>query len=133
MSEESFSVVLVDDDRITRDIFKMVFENQGLDLTVLEDAETALAYLESHTPDVLVLDIMLPGLDGYQALARIRKNGVARGCRIVATTAYYENDTEMDVIARGFDAFLPKPLRPVNLVEFLRNLSLKGKSSIEKS
>jgi len=114
---EPMNVLLVDDDTDTHRIFRTVLASQGFKLVVQSDAETALHYLEDHSPDIVVLDIMLPGIDGYQALNQIR---AFSSVPVVATTAYHTLDTPHDVESRGFDGFLPKPLSTSSLLPYLK-------------
>jgi len=122
MSAEPFSVLLVDDDETTSNLFKMVLDHHHLPLTVVHDAETALDYLKSNTPDVIVIDIFLPGMDGYQTLAAIRKNGLGTGSICIATTSYYTTDTKTEALTRGFNGYLPKPLDTDRLVPYLKQM-----------
>lgn len=122
MTDKKMSVLLVDDDPDTRNVFQLVLSHFDLELTVAEDAETAFSYLGSHKPDVIVMDIFLPGLDGYQALQHIRKNALVPDCHIVATTAYYTPETPKDVLAWGFSGYLQKPLNPTKLVPYLQQI-----------
>ena len=119
MSKKLSSVLLVDDDPHTCNIFQMVMEHFNLDFTIARDAESAFLALETCKPDVIVLDIFLPGTDGYQIFNRIRQQSLAPDAAIVATTAYYTPDTQNDVMARGFQGFLPKPLNSASLVPSL--------------
>lgn len=116
------SVLLVDDDPDTHNLFQMVMDHFNLQLAIVKDAEAALNYLKANTPDVIVMDIFLPGIDGFQALHQIRKNALAPNCSVVATTAYYTSDTKNDVLARGFSGYLPKPLNPSTLVPYLEEV-----------
>jgi CheY-like chemotaxis protein len=115
------SVLLVEDDPHTCNIFKMVMEHHQLDLTIVNNAETAFEHLQDHSPDVIVLDIFLPGTDGYQIFNRIRNQSLAPNAAILATTAYYTEETPSDVMARGFQGYLPKPLDSSTLVSSLEN------------
>jgi CheY-like chemotaxis protein len=117
-----FSTLLVDDDADTRNIFKMVMEHYQLPLKITANADEALDYLKSHTPEVIVLDIFLPGLDGYQILNRIRKESLAPAAKMVATTAYHTADTPQAVTSRGVHGYLPKPLNSLTLVSYLEQL-----------
>ena len=73
------SVLLVDDDPHSRDIFELVMGHYDLPYMVVDDAETALEVLQTDIPDIILMDIFLPGLDGYQALDRIRRMSVTPG------------------------------------------------------
>ncbi len=98
-------------------------QHYELPFSVADDAESALELLETHeeTPDIIVMDIFLPGLDGYQALDRIRSMSDSPKRRVVATTAYYTHDTEQEIIRRGFDGFFAKPFDK-NLIRYLESI-----------
>ena len=117
---ELTSVLLVDDDPHSQGVFELLMKHYELPFTIVDDAESALDFLQNNTPDVVLMDIFLPGLDGYQALDRIRKMSRLPHCRIVATTAYYTHDTQEEVIRRGFDGYFAKPFDK-NLVSYLRD------------
>jgi CheY-like chemotaxis protein len=116
------SVLLVDDDPDAQAVFELVMRHHKVPFTVVGDAETALDYLETHAPDVVLMDIFLPGLDGYQALDRIRRSALAPNSRIIATTAYYTRDTQQEVMRRGFDGYLSKPFDD-RLIDYLNTLA----------
>ncbi len=122
MTGTRFSVLLVDDDPDTHNLFQMVMDHYNLQLAIVKDAEAALSYLKANTPDVIVMDIFLPGIDGFQALHQIRKDALAPNCSVVATTAYYTSDTREDILSRGFSGYLPKPLNPSTLVPYLEEI-----------
>jgi CheY-like chemotaxis protein len=94
-----------------------------LRLDVAEDAETAFSYLAIHNPDVIILDIFLPGMDGYQAFAQIRRQGMAPTSRIIATTSYYTDDTPSEVMERGFNGYLAKPVNTITLVPYIQQVA----------
>ncbi len=119
MPGQPFSVLLIDDDDITADIFQMVLEHHQVALTAVKEAQSAFDYLQDHQPDVIVIDIFLPGLDGYQILSAIRKNRLADDAVCIATTGYHTSDTPAETIARGFNGYLPKPLNPNQIVPYL--------------
>lgn len=115
------SVLLIDDDADIRNMFQMVMEHHQVDFTAVGSAETAFDYLSQHAPNVIILDIFLPGMDGYQALRQIRQQ-YAPEARIVATTAYYTSDTGRDLEDRGFNGYLLKPVNPTTLIPYLNEL-----------
>lgn len=121
MSNPIISVLLVDDDPDAQAVFEIVMTHHNVPFTIVGDAETALDYLRSHSPDVVFMDIFLPGLDGYQALDRIRQASLAPGSRIIATTAYYTRDTQQEVLQRGFDGYLSKPFDD-GLINYLQTV-----------
>lgn len=123
MSDHTLNIILVDDDEHTCNIFEMVMQYNAFAYRVFGDAESALAAIGGTSPDIIIIDLFLPGLDGYQFFDRIQKSPLSAQCRFVATTAYYTNDTEHEVIARGFDGYIPKPLRPDTLANYLMGIA----------
>lgn len=122
------SVLLVDDDPHACEVMQLVLRHHNVPLTIVGDAETALDYLQSNSPDIVIMDIFLPGIDGYQALKRIRQSSLLPSGRFVATTAYYTNDTEQEAITRGFDGYIPKPFDSSNLVAYLEMIAGRSHS-----
>ena len=122
MSQAPFSALLLDDDPHTRELFRLVFTHHGLDLVTVGTADAALECLENFTPQVVIVDLVLPGTDGFAALAEIRKLPISPQMRFVATTAYYTSDTTDAVFAHGFDGYLPKPIDVEELVSTLRSV-----------
>jgi CheY-like chemotaxis protein len=108
-----FSVLLVDDDPSTRHLFETVLGYHDVQLKTAQSEQEAMDYLSSNKPDVIVLDIMLPGKDGYKILKTIRPR---TQCPIIATTAYYTTDSIPDFKQKGFDGYLLKPIQPETLV-----------------
>ena len=122
MSNHPMTVLLVDDDFDAQSVFELVMKHYKVPFNIVGDAESALDFLKTNTPDVVLMDIFLPGMDGYQALDRIRRSSMATGSRIIATTAYYTNDTQQEVIRRGFDGYVPKPFDE-GLVGYLQRIT----------
>lgn len=114
-------VLLIDDDQDTQRIFRLIMDHYGHDLHIAKNAFEGLDHLKSHQPDVIIIDILLPGLDGYQTLNRIKTENLAPDARFLATTAYYSDDTDIAVMERGFHGFLSKPLNSATLVRSLEN------------
>jgi CheY-like chemotaxis protein len=117
------SVLLVDDDQYAGDIFRLIMEHHSVPFVVVENADAALEYLKTRSPDVIMLDLFLPGMDGYRALDAIRNLPHIQDCKIVATTSYYTAATQHEVMQRGFDGYIPKPFVPNELVAYLEKLA----------
>ena len=97
---EPISVLLVDDNPTTCNLFKIVFEHHHCHLTVANSAHLGLESLQTGThPDVIIIDIRLPDMDGYQMLETIRQHGLDAGAKVVATTAYHTMDTQTRIYA----------------------------------
>lgn len=101
-------VLLVEDDRSNRKYEQWLLEDLGCEVTAVADAEMALYALTRERPDLLLLDIMLPGESGLALGKRIRASGgESAGVPMIAVT-YADVDREA-LSEAGFDGFLPKP------------------------
>jgi two-component system, OmpR family, response regulator TrcR len=109
---QDFKVLLIDDNEDIQNLFELVLENS---VQICHTAADGLAQLEQTSPDVVVIDIMLPDLDGYKLLRRIREQNLAPTTKFIATTAYYTDSTSREVQEAGFDGYLPKPFTMTTL------------------
>jgi CheY-like chemotaxis protein len=112
-------VLVVDDDM--RNLFALakVLEQRGLSVIKAEDGERALALLaEGTAPDIILMDIMMPGLDGYQTMHAIRERGVKTP--IIALTAKAMKEDRDKCLAAGADDYLAKPVDADRLISMMR-------------
>ena len=82
----AYRVYLVDDDRFLLDLYAVKFKNAGHEVTAFgggEELLTALKKAGNETPDAILLDLIMPGVDGFQALEAIRKENLAQGTKII--------------------------------------------------
>jgi len=117
------TMLLVDDDWHTQNIFALIAAFHGSKVTIVKDAESALNYLERHRPDLIVLDLYLDGVDGFQILRLIRNSPLDPCCPIVATTAYFTPMTLSWSVLSGFDGYLEKPFKVESLWPFCEALA----------
>lgn len=114
-------VLVIDDEvRLTRHVVSALTE-AGHDPKVAHDGETALGLLVEDQFDLVVLDVGLPGLDGFEVLRRIRKQ--KNSCRILMLTARGELNDRLTGLQLGADDYLPKPFAMQELVARVRALS----------
>lgn len=121
-STKQLSVLLLDDDPEMHNLFQIIMEHYHIQLATALDAQSGLAYLAQHSPDVIVVDLILPDSDGYRVLAAIRENATTRNSKVILTTTYYKSDAKPDILERGFDGFLAKPLSPTNLIPYIESI-----------
>jgi len=114
----ALKLVVVDDHADARDLIKRVLEECGAEVLVAVSAAEALLLVETHKPHVLISDIGMPDVDGYELLRRVRTLGPARGGRVpaVALTAFARSQDRTRALHAGYLAHLAKPVEPSELI-----------------
>ncbi|MFL6255458.1 MAG: ATP-binding protein [Pyrinomonadaceae bacterium] len=118
-------VLAVDDDPDTLEMLWLFLRRAGAEVATAASATAALEALERFRPDVLVADIGMPEVDGYELIRRVRALGAERGglTPAVALTAYAGEADRARALRSGFQAHLPKPVEPDALVNAVTNLA----------
>ena len=104
-------VLLVDDEDALRRVMKDLLEREGYIVSEARDGVQALDQVDRVGPDVIVLDLNLPGLDGYGVLSHLRSRPATADIPVVVLTAKSDEDNEVRVFQLGADDFLTKPFR----------------------
>jgi signal transduction histidine kinase len=112
-------VLVVDDNIDAARMLGMVLESQGHETAVEHDGWAALRRAEGFGPDVVILDIGMPGLDGYEVARRLRRQGGRTDLRIVALTGWGQQSDRERSRAAGIDAHLVKPIDPAALARLV--------------
>lgn len=113
-------VLIVEDQADNRAILRDLLSNAGYDLIEATDGEEGVALAESKRPDLIVMDVQLPIIDGYEATRRIKSNAALRSIPIIAVTSYALSGDEMKARAAGCDAYVAKPFSPRQLLAKIR-------------
>ena len=103
-------VLLVEDNPRNLKLARDVLEFAGFAVAVASSGEDGVALASSVLPDVILMDIQLPGIDGYAALEQLRGNHATAGIPVVALTAFAMPRDRERVISSGFDGYLEKPI-----------------------
>ena len=104
-------MLLVDDEDSLRRVMKDLLEREGYAVVEARDGVQALDQVDRHAPDVIVLDLNLPGMDGYSVLSQLRSRPATRTSPVIVLTAKGDEDNEVRVFELGADDFLTKPFR----------------------
>ena len=111
-------ILVVDDDPDVRLMVRAVLEAEGYGVDTADDGYAALRAVDGKEPDCVVLDVMMPGMDGHAVLNRIR-GGVRSTLPVVMLTAAAGDDQAWQAWTEGVDYFLAKPFEPAELLRFL--------------
>ena len=117
MNADSLNVLAVDDNQLNLELVGHVLEAAGHLVRTASSGPEALEAVRRETPDVILLDIGLPVMDGYQVLAELRKDPSTAAIPVVALTAYAMAADEHRAREAGFDGFLPKPIEVRTLAQ----------------
>jgi CheY-like chemotaxis protein len=117
------TILVVDDDAMVRRLVVDVLESEGYTVRAVEDGFAALRSVEDATPDCIVLDVMMPGMDGHQVLQRLRATETKDDhVPVVMLTAADDDPAVWQAWSGGVDYFLSKPFEPDELLRYLHYL-----------
>jgi DNA-binding response OmpR family regulator len=124
------SVLIVDDEPDTLSIVRLCLEGEGFAVTTAADGHAALDAIAAGAPDAIVLDTMMPGMDGFELLSVMRALGLAPSARVVMTGRNSERD-HLRAWQLGADDYLTKPYDPALLADSLRRLLVSTPAELE--
>jgi len=108
-------IVLIDDDITSLDIVAFLFEDKGFKVHRCADGYSAIEYLKTIVPDFILVDLMMPGINGAETVTQIRALGL-KNIPIIAFTAIDDPELHAEALAAGCNEVLTKPLHPEKLL-----------------
>ena len=121
-------VLVVDDDVLTLEILRTILDLEHFEVRTAVDGEAAIAAVAEQIPDVLVLDVMMPGLTGFEVCTLLRSKPETADLPIVLLTARDGDGDRREGLACGADAYLTKPFSPLKLIETIAGIDRVGAS-----
>ena len=115
MVSQQYSLLVVDDNEMNRDLLTRRLKRQGYRVTVAVDGRQALEILNREDFNLVLLDIMLPEMNGYQVLEQLKADQSLSHIPVIITTALDEADGKAKCIELGAEDYLTKPFNPVML------------------
>jgi CheY-like chemotaxis protein len=113
-------VLIVDDDSDARQIYGLALEHAGFAILTANNGFEAIRLAKLHEPDVILMDIAMPEVDGVTALQSIRTSPLTRAIPIIAVTAIAVSEELPATVVGGFDEIMLKPVPPMQVVEAVR-------------
>ncbi len=125
MSEKK-KILLVDDDPDFVEAVKVIVEKGGYEVKVAYDGQEGLEAVAEEKPDLIVLDVMMPVMNGHEACAKLKKNKETAEIPIILLTAVADRVTtstytHRDMLESEADDYIPKPVEPKELLELIKN------------
>jgi PAS domain S-box-containing protein len=115
-------ILIVDDERHNRQLMEIMLTQEGFHLLTAASGEEALAMVAEEPPDLILLDIMMPGMDGYEVAGRIKGNLATKDIPVIMITALGDRNARMHGLEAGAEDFLTKPVDRAELCVRVRNL-----------
>lgn len=108
-------VLVVEDSQVIQRLIEVCLKPAGYEIDTREDGPSGLEAALESPPDLLILDVGLPKMDGWEVLSRLRSDITTRNLKVLVLTAHAQEETRERADRGGADAFLTKPFRPNDL------------------
>lgn len=115
-------ILAVDDERHIVRLVQVNLERAGYQVVTAFDGREALEKVESEQPDLVVLDVMMPYMDGFEVLQTLRKNQSTRDLPVIMLTAKAQDADVFRGWQSGVDCYLTKPFNPMELISFVKRI-----------
>jgi CheY-like chemotaxis protein len=119
----SAKILIVDDEHFVRDLLVKILRKQGHDVRWAACAPEALALLETELPDLVITDVVMPGMDGFELLRRIK--GSHPTVKVVVLTGFARRQSISDFLLYGADGYLAKPFQVAELIQLVDRATAK--------
>jgi CheY-like chemotaxis protein len=126
VTDKRTRVLVVDDSATIRSLISINLWLAGYDVTEAHDGHECLSLVPATQPDLITLDVAMPGLDGFATVGRLRSDPVTAGTPIVMVTACTSPADVQRATALGVDGYVTKPFEPAELVALVQSLSPAG-------
>lgn len=109
-------ILVIEDNAANLELVRYLLTFSGYTVLQATDGEQGLALARQEQPDLIVCDLQMPIIDGYQVLAQLRQHAETANTPIVAVTAFSMPNDRQKVLTAGFNGYLPKPIEPETFV-----------------
>ena len=122
MNNNGWQVLLVEDEFDSLQVVSKILKYHGIQVVVAHHGGECIELLNDLTPTLVVTDLAMPTMDGWQTLAAIRANPRTQHIPVVAVTAYHSVDVAEEAVNAGFDGYFAKPVDPRSFVRSLEQI-----------
>lgn len=114
------TILVVDDEKDLLDLIEYNLRKEGFEVLKAENGEEGIAMAKEHSPDLVLLDIMMPKMDGLQAVEEMRKDNELKKIPIILLTARSDEKTEVEGLNKGSDDYITKPISTTKLISRIK-------------
>ena len=119
-------ILLIEDNELNRDMLSRRLRKRGFEVITAVDGETGISMAQTEAPSIILMDVSLPGIDGWEATRRLKSGAQTRGIPILALTAYVTAGDRETALAAGCDDFDTKPIELPRLLGKIEALISPG-------
>lgn len=130
--ERKYKILAVDDEPHIRRLVQVNLERHGYEVITAADGKEALEKVTTENPDLVVLDVMMPYMDGFEVLQTLRKNPGTRDLPVIMLTAKAQDADVFRGWQSGADLYLTKPFNPMELISFVKRIFKSKETGGEK-
>ena len=120
-------ILLIEDDFDNQFVVKYFLEQSNYTVIVANNGKEGLEKLEEQNPDIILLDIMMPVMDGYQTIKRIRKDPKIKDIPVISLTANAQVTEKEKCLKSGFDQYIEKPIDLIFLLSSIKKMLKEGR------
>jgi CheY-like chemotaxis protein len=129
----AWNVLVIDDEPDNSGVVEYVFRFFEVPVRVANSGAAGLEMIRDERPNIILLDIQMPRMSGWDVLKAIRADAALRGVFVIALTAHVMDGDRERAIRAGFDGYLPKPVSPVKLIDDIKAMMQAESVSVTKS
>ncbi len=122
-------VLVCDDERLIVRLIQVNLEKQGYTVITAYDGKEGLEKIRAEKPDLVVLDVMMPYMDGFEVLKNLRRDPETESLPVIMLTAKAQDKDVFEGYHYGADMYLTKPFNPIELVTFVKRIASSGGDS----
>ncbi|NJL93190.1 MAG: response regulator [Anaerolineae bacterium] len=122
MESSTWQVLVVEDEFDDSQVISKILRHHGVEVRVAGDGHECLEVLKTYRPTMVIMDLALPGMDGWETLKAMRQNPATADIPVIAVTAYHSSSVQEDTEKAGFNGYMPKPANPSHLLDHLRGI-----------
>lgn len=115
-------ILIIEDDALSRKLVRDVLQHQGFVTIEAEDAETGISLAQERRPDLILMDVQLPGMNGIEALQALRADTRTQAIPVIAVTASAMTEDQVRIREAGFNGYQPKPIAVMDFLKTVRRV-----------
>lgn len=121
-------VLVIEDEFAIAKLVRYVLENSGFEVSLAHEGKEALDLLTSESPDIIILDLMLPVMSGFEVLEHMERNGQLKTIPVIVLTCRGQEEDKVKAMRLGASEFMTKPFSPSGLVAVINSVLNSGGS-----